>query len=385
MYYIFFLSEFFKSLTGRENNIKGWLIMSKVKILIVEDESIIAGSLKDILEDYGYEVTDIAATGEEAIEKCGKNIPDLTLMDIRLQGSMDGIETAAHIYEKFDIPVVYLTAYAGDDFLERAKQTKPFGYILKPFDERILHPTITMALEKHQQEKELRENKKQFSTFIEEKPVEITLRFLSDKEDGGGEADKTPEIKASIIDESKQTTMQRQREIPEKRRAPEPHYSKFAEKRKERKARDKKKGDLAELPTHSDRHKPLYSMKATAQRTGLDPNLIRHYERQGLIKPYRDPDNNYRLFTLDEIEWLEMINRLIHEAGLNIEGIKFILTLDPCWTQKDCPSDVKEACDRCHQSNHPCWFLKEDAEGECGDCYHCVQYIMAKRHPKLQI
>ncbi len=359
--------------------------MSKVKILIVEDESIIAGSLKDSLEDYGYEVTDIAATGEEAIDKCSGKKPDLVLMDIRLQGDMDGIETASHIYEKFDIPVIYLTAYAGDDFLERAKETKPFGYILKPFDDRILHPTITMALEKHQQEKELRENKKQFKTFIDEKQVEITMRFLPEGEGEETKEGKVPEVKATIIDEAKQVPLQSLKEMPEKVKTLEPHYSKFAEKRKEKKARDKKKGDLAELPTHSDRHKPLYSMKATAQRTGLDPNLIRHYERQGLIKPYRDPDNNYRLFTLDEIEWLEMINRLIHEAGLNIEGIKFILTLDPCWTQKDCPPNIKEACDRCHQSNHPCWFLKEDVEGECGDCYNCVQYIMAKRHPKLQI
>lgn len=120
--------------------------MEPIKILIVEDESIVAMDIADKLEKLGYEVVDLVDSGELAIETVADKQPDLVLMDIVLQGDIDGIQTAEYIKTNFQIPVVYLTAYADKNTLERAKITEPYGYILKPFKEAELNATIEMAL-----------------------------------------------------------------------------------------------------------------------------------------------------------------------------------------------------------------------------------------------
>ncbi len=119
-------------------------------ILIVEDESIIAEDMSDSLISLGYRVTDIVYSGEEAILSVAKLRPDLVLMDVNLQGEIDGITAAAEIRSRFQIPVVYLTAYADENTLRRVNATKPFGYIVKPFEEKNLHTTIQIALHRHQ-------------------------------------------------------------------------------------------------------------------------------------------------------------------------------------------------------------------------------------------
>jgi PAS domain S-box-containing protein len=140
--------------------------MEKIKILVVEDEAIIATSLQKQLENYGYIVPSVEATGEEAIKKVSEDGIDLVLMDIVLLGEMDGIEAADQIRSRFDVPVIYLTAYADETILERAKITEPFGYIIKPFEDRELHSAIQMALYKHNMEKRLREKEKWLSTIL---------------------------------------------------------------------------------------------------------------------------------------------------------------------------------------------------------------------------
>jgi PAS domain S-box-containing protein len=120
--------------------------MGKAKILIVEDEAIIAMELESQLQSLGYEVTSIVDTGEKAIEKTEIDNPDLILMDIRIKGEMDGIDTAEVIRSKFRIPVIFSTAYLDQEKIERAKITMPFGYVLKPIQERDLRVTIEMAL-----------------------------------------------------------------------------------------------------------------------------------------------------------------------------------------------------------------------------------------------
>jgi len=130
------------------------------KILIVEDEIIIAEGLQRKLKSMGYDIIGIASSGEEAIKKIKENNPDLILMDIVIHGMMDGIETAAQIHSLFDIPVVYLTAYADEKTLERAKITEPFGYLIKPFKERELQITIEISLYKHEMEKKLKESER---------------------------------------------------------------------------------------------------------------------------------------------------------------------------------------------------------------------------------
>lgn len=130
--------------------------METAKIFIVEDEFIIAKGLSRHLNKLGYEVLGIVASGEEALAQIEETQPDLVLMDILIEGEMDGIETATQVNEKFDIPVIYLTAYGDDNTLARAEESGCYGYILKPFKQREVHATILMALKKHQKEKELK-------------------------------------------------------------------------------------------------------------------------------------------------------------------------------------------------------------------------------------
>lgn len=130
------------------------------RILVVEDEHIVAMGIKKMLKSLGYTVTGIASSGEDAISKAESTFPDIVLMDIMLKGNMDGVEAAMEIKEMFDVPVVYLTAYSDSKILERAKRTEPFGYIIKPFDEKDLYSSIEVALQRYRKEKSesLREN-----------------------------------------------------------------------------------------------------------------------------------------------------------------------------------------------------------------------------------
>lgn len=144
---------------------------SKAHILVVEDENIIALHLQKRLQNMGYVVPFIFASGEEAIQNVKEAQPDLILMDIQLKGKMSGIEAAQEIRTRFDIPVVYLTAYSEEATFEEAKKTEPFGYLLKPFEEKELKITIEMALYKHEIDKKLREN---------EQWLETTLKSIGD-------------------------------------------------------------------------------------------------------------------------------------------------------------------------------------------------------------
>jgi PAS domain S-box-containing protein len=129
--------------------------MSSTKILIVEDEWLVAQGIKESLLDLGYEVVGMAVSGAETLRLVAEQQPDLVLMDILLQGDMDGIEVAERLRQQFEIPVVFLTAYADPTTLARAKVAEPYGYILKPFEVRELHSAIEIGLYKTQAEKRL--------------------------------------------------------------------------------------------------------------------------------------------------------------------------------------------------------------------------------------
>ena len=122
--------------------------MEKAKILVVEDQNIVALNIKNKLKNLGYTVPGTAATGEEAIRKAELMNADIVLMDIKLKGDMDGIEAASEIKNRLGIPVLYLTASTDDEIFNRAKTTEPAGYIYKPFKEQDLHSNIEMALHK---------------------------------------------------------------------------------------------------------------------------------------------------------------------------------------------------------------------------------------------
>jgi len=149
--------------------------MAKKKILLVEDEAMVAIDIKNTLIGMKYDVPAIVFSGEEVLKKVEEIQPDLILMDIVLKGEMDGIEASQQIRERFGIPVVYLTAYADSTTLKRAKITEPFGYILKPFEGRELHSTIEMALYKQQSEKALKDSKEFSSSLLNHAPNPIIV------------------------------------------------------------------------------------------------------------------------------------------------------------------------------------------------------------------
>jgi len=140
--------------------------MTQPKILIVEDEAIVAMDLKLHLQDLGYGVAALASTGEEAVALATRLRPALVLMDICLGAGMDGIEAARHV-QALGLPVVFLTAFADDATLARAKESGPYGYLLKPYDERTLHSTIEMALYRHRMEQELKASESRMRAIIE--------------------------------------------------------------------------------------------------------------------------------------------------------------------------------------------------------------------------
>lgn len=139
------------------------------RILIVEDDSIASMDVQSALERTGYKVAAACSTGEEAIELVASTRPDLVLMDVRLGGGMDGVEAAEQIRDGFDVPVVYLTVFSDERTLERAKSSGPFGYLLKPVDDRDLRSAIEVALYKHQMEWELKKAKQEAEAANEAK------------------------------------------------------------------------------------------------------------------------------------------------------------------------------------------------------------------------
>lgn len=151
----------------------------RARILVVEDENILAMDLSHQLEKNGYTVPGIYNSGEETLEHLPQDQPDLVLMDIQLQGEMDGVETAGIIKDRYKIPVVFLTAFADDTTFQRAKNIDPFGYIIKPFEERILRTTIEMALYKDQLDKQLIASEERYRNFFED---DLSGDFVTDSE-----------------------------------------------------------------------------------------------------------------------------------------------------------------------------------------------------------
>lgn len=140
--------------------------MVNEKILVVEDEFITGTDIQNNLKAMGYDVPVVVDTGEGAIKKAGELHPDIVLMDITLIGEMNGIEAAAQIRERYGIPVIFLTAHSDDTTITRALESEPFGYIVKPFEERNLKSTIKMALFKHSMDEKLKERDRTIGTLM---------------------------------------------------------------------------------------------------------------------------------------------------------------------------------------------------------------------------
>jgi len=161
------------------------------RVLLVEDERISAFNLQQGLRRLGYDVPSIASSGAAALQLITRDRPDIVLMDIHIEGDIDGIETAGQIPPELMIPVIYLTAYSEDSTLKRAAETKPYGYLLKPFSERELHAMIQMAMQRHatelalyNSEAELRRSREDFRFLFRDSPLPMwvydleTTRFI---------------------------------------------------------------------------------------------------------------------------------------------------------------------------------------------------------------
>lgn len=146
--------------------------MAKTSVLVVEDESIVAKDIQNSLKKLGYTVPSVENSGEDAIDAAGQYSPDLILMDIMLKGEISGIEAADQIRTRYQIPVIFLTAYADESTLSKAKVTEPYGYIIKPFKEIDLHTSIEMALYKHGKEQEVKKERDLYSSIVLDKSVE---------------------------------------------------------------------------------------------------------------------------------------------------------------------------------------------------------------------
>ena len=128
----------------------------QIKVLVVEDEILVAKSIEMSLKGWGYDVIGVASSGEKAIEIVSHTKPDLVLMDIKLKGPMNGVSTAQRIQAFFDIPVVYLTAHSDPETLKRALHSNPYGYVVKPFVEDELRQAIEQALDRHEMKQKMK-------------------------------------------------------------------------------------------------------------------------------------------------------------------------------------------------------------------------------------
>ena len=147
--------------------------MIPAKVLVVEDERVVALHLRQQLSRLGYVVPAMCTAGVQALRKIREIRPDIVLMDIHIEGDIDGIETAARIPNEFQVPVIYLTAYSEEATLERARETKPYGYLLKPFSERELHAAIQMVLERRRADNLSRESALRLEELVAARTEEL--------------------------------------------------------------------------------------------------------------------------------------------------------------------------------------------------------------------
>src|SRR5512143_1739028 len=146
------------------------------RILIAEDDGIIAARLQSILTKMGYIVPAVVASGEEALRRAAEAPPDLALMDIRLAGDIDGIQAGGQMHARWGTPLIYLTAYMDDSLLQRARATEPYGYLVKPIQDRELRATIEIALYRHRTDRQLRESEERYRAVVSQ-AVESILLF----------------------------------------------------------------------------------------------------------------------------------------------------------------------------------------------------------------
>ena len=128
-----------------------------------------------------------------------------------------------------------------------------------------------------------------------------------------------------------------------------------------------------------DNSNAIYSISTAAEKLGMSVRMLREYEKDGLIKPYRNPSNGYRLFSNEDLQWIRCIRDLIHQQGLNIKGIRRLLMVMPCWEIKNCPKATQEKCMAVIDRILPCWALAGKNCKEANKCRTCKVYLEAQK------
>ena len=348
----------------------------KIKIMMVEDELLFAGLIGEYLKKCGFEIGEIVSDGDEAFEKIKAYSPDLILMDVRIEGSKDGIEVAKQIFDELKIPVIFLTAYSDVKSIERAKAAYPFGYFVKPIDERQLYVAIRFAIEKHRQELHLYRQEEEQEESRQKGEIEFSVKVKPGSE--------FPDISdEKILEVMKKYGKEIARELSGmKKTNHETGFESFNKVMKEKSVANLKNNGLSS--GNRDFYTPRYLINEATKLTSVEPNVIRKYEKQGLLKPYRQPKDNFRRFTQDEVEWIKTIWNLIHEKGMSIEGILRIIMANKCWEYFNCKEEDRNECEIFGSGKYPCWKLSAMRK-KCkhGNCYECDFYIMSRRNPIL--
>lgn len=133
------------------------------------------------------------------------------------------------------------------------------------------------------------------------------------------------------------------------------------------------------MKLNSNKRQGTYSISDTAKKLGMSIRMVREYEKYGLIKPYRNPSNGYRLFSKEDIQWIRCIRDIIHQDGISIKGIQRLLSVLPCWEIKNCPREIREKCQASIDTTSPCWVLSNKNCRNVNKCKTCKIYLEHKR------
>ena len=129
----------------------------------------------------------------------------------------------------------------------------------------------------------------------------------------------------------------------------------------------------------TNKGQPVYPISTAAEKVGMSVRMLREYEKDGLIKPYRDPSNGYRLYSEEDLQWIRCIQDLIHQQGLNITGIRRLLTVMPCWEIKNCPEKTQKKCKAVIDRILPCWSLASNSCRNANKCRTCKVYLEVRK------
>jgi two-component system sensor histidine kinase UhpB len=307
--------------------------MNKYRILIVEDEALVAEDIRKFLDELGYSVTSIASTGPEALKRAEKEKPDLVLMDIILQGDQNGIEVARRIRARLDIPIVFMTAYSDEEIVNEAKDADPHGYLLKPIDSKELSPTIEIALYKHASERKLKERQDRRASFLDPATdtfclLDSHLKILDINKTG---IDNWGLKKTEILGKSLLNF------------APQGQKKEWQERLRQvmRTGKPLRANDLAVPPGFGER---FVNIKAIKTGDGLGLIISEITEKKKIEQALKDRENRYRLIVENMNEGIVMIDdnsvimymnnkylEMIGYKGEDVLGHSVIEFLDPAF------------------------------------------------------